>query len=100
MCGQTHDIIILSKGVGHMNTYKAYKLRIYPNAEQKIMIDKTFGCTRFVFNKFLSERKEIKTGPIMAKACPIAITTPTLEWVQPLLRKAICIYGAYDDIAI
>ena len=40
-----------------MNTYKAYKFRIYPNAEQKIMIDKTFGCTRFVFNKFLSERK-------------------------------------------
>lgn len=41
-----------------MNTYKAYKFRIYPNREQKIMIDKTFGCTRFVFNKFLSERKE------------------------------------------
>ena len=41
-----------------MNTYKAYKFRIYPNKEQKIMIDKTFGCTRFVFNKFLSERKE------------------------------------------
>ena len=42
-----------------MNTYKAYKFRIYPNKEQKIVIDKTFGCTRFVFNKFLSERKEI-----------------------------------------
>ena len=41
-----------------MNNYKAYKFRIYPNREQKIMIDKTFGCTRFVFNKFLSERKE------------------------------------------
>ena len=41
-----------------MNTYKAYKFRIYPNKEQKIVIDKTFGCTRFVFNKFLSERKE------------------------------------------
>ena len=41
-----------------MTIYKAYKLRIYPNREQKIMIDKTFGCTRFVFNKFLSERKE------------------------------------------
>ena len=40
-----------------MNTYKAYKFRIYPNREQKIMIDKTFGCTRFIFNKFLSERK-------------------------------------------
>ncbi len=40
-----------------MNIYKAYKFRIYPNREQKIMIDKTFGCTRFIFNKFLSERK-------------------------------------------
>ena len=41
-----------------MTIYKAYKFRFYPNREQKIMIDKTFGCTRFVFNKFLSERKE------------------------------------------
>ena len=57
MCGQTYDAIILSKGAGFMNTYKAYKLRIYPKAEQKIMIDKTFECTRFVFNKFLSEIK-------------------------------------------
>ena len=41
-----------------MSMFKAYKFRIYPNIEQKIMIDKTFGCTRFVFNKFLFERKE------------------------------------------
>ena len=41
-----------------MSLFKAYKFRIYPNIEQKIMIDKTFGCTRFVFNKFLFERKE------------------------------------------
>lgn len=41
-----------------MNSYKAYKFRIYPNTEQKIMINKTFGCTRFVFNRFLLERKE------------------------------------------
>ena len=41
-----------------MNIFKAYKFRIYPNKEQKRMIDKTFGCTRFIFNKFLSERKE------------------------------------------
>ena len=40
-----------------MSMYKAYKFRIYPNREQKIMIDKTFGCTRFIFNNFLSERK-------------------------------------------
>ena len=40
-----------------MSMYKAYKFRIYPNREQKIMIDKTFGCTRFIFNNFLAERK-------------------------------------------
>ena len=27
---------------------KAYKFRIYPNAEQKVMFSKTFGCTRAV----------------------------------------------------
>ena len=57
MCDQTNDIIILSEGHSFMSIYKAYKFRIYPNAEQKIMIDKTFECTRFLFNKFLSERK-------------------------------------------
>jgi putative transposase len=38
---------------------KAYKFRLYPNAEQKILINKTFGCVRFVYNKMLAERKEV-----------------------------------------
>ncbi|MGH0950805.1 IS200/IS605 family element RNA-guided endonuclease TnpB [Bacillus mycoides] len=33
---------------------KAYKFRIYPNQEQEILIAKTIGCSRFVFNRFLS----------------------------------------------
>ncbi|PFK42852.1 hypothetical protein COI93_11135 [Bacillus cereus] len=33
--------------------HKAYKFRIYPNAEQKIRITKTIGCSRFVFNYFV-----------------------------------------------
>lgn len=41
-----------------MIIHKAYKIRIYPNTVQKEMIEKTFGCTRFVYNYFLSERKE------------------------------------------
>ena len=35
---------------------KAYKIRIYPNKEQRILIAKTFGCCRFVYNYFLAER--------------------------------------------
>ena len=34
---------------------KAYKFRIYPTKEQQILIAKTIGCSRFVFNHFLSE---------------------------------------------
>ncbi|MEN1939022.1 IS200/IS605 family element RNA-guided endonuclease TnpB [Paenibacillus sp. 102] len=33
---------------------KAYKFRIYPNKEQEIIIAKTIGCSRFVFNRFLA----------------------------------------------
>ena len=36
--------------------HKAYKYRIYPNKEQEELIQKTFGCVRFVYNHFLEER--------------------------------------------
>ncbi|RHW65198.1 transposase, partial [Clostridium botulinum] len=35
---------------------KAYKYRIYPNKEQKLYLAKTFGCTRFIYNKMLADR--------------------------------------------
>jgi len=38
---------------------KAYKFRLCPNKEQEILLNKTFGCVRFVYNKMLAERKEI-----------------------------------------
>ncbi len=38
-----------------MFVHKAYKFRIYPTKEQEILIAKTFGCARFVFNHFLAE---------------------------------------------
>ena len=38
---------------------KAYKYRIYPNKKQKEIIAKTFGCCRFVYNKYLAKRIEM-----------------------------------------
>ena len=35
---------------------KAYKYRIYPNKEQKNIINKTIGSCRFVFNYYLELR--------------------------------------------
>ena len=37
---------------------KAYKYRIYPNKEQEVLINKTIGCCRFIFNHYLNERIE------------------------------------------
>lgn len=37
---------------------KAFKYRIYPNREQRILLAKTFGCTRFVYNHYLAKRKD------------------------------------------
>ena len=38
--------------------YKAYKFRLYPNIIQKNLINKTFGCTRFVYNYYLEKMKK------------------------------------------
>lgn len=34
---------------------KAYKFRLYPNKQQQELINMTFGCTRFVFNRILGD---------------------------------------------
>lgn len=36
----------------------SYKFRLYPNREQENLIQRTFGCCRFVFNHYLALRKE------------------------------------------
>lgn len=33
--------------------YRAYKFRLYPNKEQEVLIEKTFGSSRFIYNYFL-----------------------------------------------
>lgn len=40
----------------------SYKFRIYPDTEQQTLIQKTFGCARFIYNHFLAQRiAEYKT---------------------------------------
>ena len=35
------------------------RVRLYPTEEQKILIDKTFGCVRFVYNQTLEKCKQL-----------------------------------------
>ena len=41
-----------------MKIYKAYKFRLYPTDEQRILINKTLGCKRFVYNYYLNYLKD------------------------------------------
>jgi|GEM_PF-254873 len=38
--------------------HRALKLRIYPSIEQKVLIEKTFGCVRQIYNNRLFERNQ------------------------------------------
>ena len=38
--------------------HRALKLRIYPSQEQKVLIEKTFGCVRQIYNNRLYERNQ------------------------------------------
>ena len=44
-------------GVNLVN--KSFKVRIYPNQEQKVLIDKTFGCARFIYNFMLNLKQKL-----------------------------------------
>ena len=37
---------------------RAVKIRIYPNAEQRVQIEKTIGCSRFIYNCMLADKME------------------------------------------
>ena len=37
----------------------SYKFRLYPNREQINLIERTFGCCRYVYNHYLAQREEM-----------------------------------------
>lgn len=67
--------------------HKAYKFRIYPTPEQTTLINKTIGCSRFVFNRFLAlwndTFKETGKG-LTYGACSAELTKlkQELVWLQ------------------
>ena len=38
--------------------HRTYRFELRPTQDQKVLLDKHFGCARFVYNHFLNERKE------------------------------------------
>ena len=42
-----------------MKVLKGYVFRLYPNVEQKILINKTIGSARLIYNIFLRDRIDV-----------------------------------------
>ena len=80
--------------VKHMIINKAYKFRIYPNKAQAKLINKTIGCSRFVFNHFLSlwDHAYKETGK--------GLTYGTCSAKLPAMKKKFVWLKEVDSIAI
>ena len=80
---------------------KAYKFRIYPNTEQTTLIEKTFGCCRFVYNEALAARQEVykTTGKTISKYDCIK-RLPALKAAKPWLKEvdAIALQSSVEHL--
>ena len=73
---------------------KAYKYRIYPNKQQIEQIQKTFGCCRFVYNKYLAKRIELyeqnkESFPYVQCANDMKNLKTELEWLKEVDSTAL-----------
>jgi len=68
---------------------KSYKYRVYPNEEQKILISKMFGCSRFVYNWGLDKKiKAYETDKTKLTCFDLANQLPELKKHNPWLKEA------------
>jgi putative transposase len=83
-------------------THKAYKFRIYPTKEQEILIAKTIGCSRFVFNHFLAQWndtfKETSKG-LTFNACSSQLTQLKKELVWLKEVDSIALQSSLKNLA-
>ena len=81
---------------------KAYKFRIYPTKEQEILIAKTIGCSRFVFNRFLGRWNDTykETGKGLSyHSCSAELThlKKELAWLKEV--DSIALQSSLENLA-
>ena len=80
---------------------KTYKFRIYPNKKQMVLIQKTFGCCRFVYNKYLAKKIELyetdkSTITYNACASDLKRLKQEYEWLKEI--DSISIQSSLKDL--
>lgn len=84
-----------------MEQMKAYKFRIYPSEIQKQLIEKSFGCSRFIYNNMLA--LQIKTYEEQGKSYSkydlvkmIPLLKKEYEWLKEV--DSTCLQATIDDL--
>ena len=71
-----------------MNILKGYVFRLYPNEKQTELINKTIGCSRFIYNHFLDDKmKEYKKTGKSKSAYDQIKLIPSLSKEYPFLKE-------------
>ena len=69
---------------------KAYKFRLAPTPDQKILLNKTFGCTRFVWNKLVDNFNSWSPTELPAKLTDkILKDDPEFIWLNEVSAAAL-----------
>ncbi|MBD2413933.1 transposase [Nostoc calcicola FACHB-389] len=73
---------------------KAFKIILIPTHNQQVLINKTIGCARFVYNRFLALRKEFYSTEKKAlnyNACSQQLTLlkKEIEWLKEVDKFAL-----------
>ena len=68
---------------------KAIKYRIYPNSDQKILLEKTFGCCRFIWNQMLSDKQEYYKKHRKSKIFTPAMYKDANPWLKEVDSLAL-----------
>jgi putative transposase len=61
---------------------KAYKFRLCPNKEQRILINKSVGCARYVYNHFLAKAKENEYQSYSKFSKELTQLKKEIEWLK------------------
>ena len=70
--------------------HKSYKFRLYPTEEQIVLFEKTFGCSRFIWNQMLADKiqhyketgKTLNNTPVQYKE--------EFPWLKEVDSYALC----------
>lgn len=90
MCYNLDEVVI------PILVHKAYKFRIYPNKEQATLMNKTIGCTRFVFNFFLAKQLEKDAYWHIVEEMKQSGQLPSNEWKGEFFNKYEAIKGVRE----